>query len=137
MSEAPRFGIDPDTEAEKLGSSYLARNRHNIPTEPDEDRPEPSGAPKKISHASRRGGRSLPEKSGRDFGREIADADRQPVTSEQRAANRRGAALAHQFLAEARPEEETPEQKAAQQAQEVAEIQRKAEEPWDNLTPGR
>ncbi|GEM_PF-2093531 len=137
MSETPRIGIDPDTEADKLGSYYLARHRHGIPTEPDEDKPERSGAPKKVSRASRRGGRSYPEQSGRDVSRDIANADRRPITPDQRTTNARGVALARNLLEKAKPVEETAQQKAERQAQEAAELRRKAAESWDQLTNGR
>lgn len=58
------------------------------------------------SRPSRRGGRSFPEKSGRDVARELLEADRQYMTPEQREAQReinsRGAANVREALRRAR-----------------------------------
>lgn len=139
MNEEPRFGIDPDAEADKLLSPYLARQRHGIPDEPDEDHPKRSTVPRvrKPRH-SRRGGRSLPEKSGQDISREIANAAAisEPdsrTRDEIRADYGRGGDLARSVLSDVKPVSETEEQKLARQAAEGAALADAARKSWEEI----
>lgn len=85
-----------DDQADKLGSYDQARRYLDMET--TEFPKGQKRAKRKQRHYSRRGGRSYPEKSGRDIAREIANQE-PPATDEERQKSRASAAHA-EFLAE-------------------------------------